>query len=232
MSKHNRLHRSAAAAVKISPTTTPRTSSPRMRLLRYGIYASLVVGAIVLRYWLKGPDLPLPPLEGLDSRLVEQIENARTAIWQAPRKPEKWGQLGMLLAAHSFIDEAVQCFDRAEDLDRRSCRWPYLRSIALERSDPAQALDALRSAAVVAGADDPMPRLLLVERLLEIGEIDEARRHLQFALHEWPSDPRARPRSCSAAVRHRRRRANHRAFAEGRHGPPHPQSGTSASRSG
>jgi tetratricopeptide (TPR) repeat protein len=191
MSKRNRLHRSAAAAVKISPTTSPRSTSPRMRLLRYGIYAALIVGAIALRYWLKGPDVPLPPPEGLDSRLVEQIENARAAIWQAPGKPEKWGQLGMLLAAHSFTNEALQCFDRAEELDPGSWRWPYLRSIALERSDTAQARDALRSAAVVAGADDPMPRLLLAERLLEIGETDEAQRHLQFALHEWPSDPRA-----------------------------------------
>ena len=79
----------------------------------------------------------------------------------------------------------------AEALEPSHWKWPYLRCVAQERGDPPAALEALREAAVLAGDDEPMPRLLLVERLQEIGELDEAEGHVKFALHYWPQHPRA-----------------------------------------
>ena len=180
-----------AAVNTISPP--PPRKSLGKRLLPYaigGIAAILV--AIGVRFWLQGPEIPMPPAESLDSRLTEEIENARAIIWEAPRQPERWGDLGMLLAAHSFPAEAVQCFQRAAQLDSDNWCWPYLRTIALEQTDPAAARDALREAAVVAADLEPLPRLLLVERLLETGELDEAGRHLNAALHYWPDNARAK----------------------------------------
>jgi tetratricopeptide (TPR) repeat protein len=179
---------SVASAPAAAPVKIP---SKRSRLIRYSLYALVIPIALAVRYWLAGPDVPLPALAGLDPALVEDIENARAVVWSSPRQPEKWGQLGMLLAAHSFTAEALQCFERAEVLEPSHWRWPYLRCVAQERGDPSAALDALREAAVLAGDDEPLPRLLLVERLLEIGELDEAERHVQFALHNWPRHPRA-----------------------------------------
>jgi uncharacterized protein HemY len=62
--------------------------------------------------------------------------------------------------------------------------------MALEASDAAAARDALREAAVVAGEEDLLPKLILIERLLELGEFDEAERHLTFVLHYEPQHPR------------------------------------------
>jgi tetratricopeptide (TPR) repeat protein len=124
--------------------------------------------------------------------LAEEIENERVQIWEAPRQPDRWGRMGMLLAAHSFPAEAVQSFDRAAELEPKNWCWPYLRSIALEQSDPAAARDALREAAVVAGDVEPLPRLLLIERLLEAGELDEAQRHLDIAQRHWPDNARTK----------------------------------------
>src|SRR5687767_7522935 len=108
MKKNKRLPRPLAKAIQTS--SEPPIKSPKKRWIRYGVYGLIVLAAVGVRFWLTGPDVPTPPLEGLDSALVEEIENARAEIWESPREPEKWGRLGMLLAAHSYPIEAVQCF--------------------------------------------------------------------------------------------------------------------------
>ncbi|MEX2138439.1 MAG: tetratricopeptide repeat protein [Pirellulales bacterium] len=189
MNKNKRLPRRPAKAIKTSSELPIK--SRKKRWIRYGVYALVVLAAVAVRFWLTGPEVPTPPLTDLDPALVEEIENARAEIWESPREPEKWGRLGMLLAAHSYPIEAVQCFEHAEVLDPASWKWPYLRSIAQEQSDRAASLDALSQAAETAGDDEPFPRLLLVERLMETGERDEAEQHLQIALRHWPEHPRA-----------------------------------------
>jgi tetratricopeptide (TPR) repeat protein len=165
----------------------PASSKPGRRpAIRYALYAAAVVTAIGLHFWLKGPSIPTPPLANLDPLLVEDIENARAAIWQSPTRPESWGRLGMLLVARSYPTEAIACFRKAESLDEQNWKWPYLRSIAEEESDPQAALDALREAAVAAGDDEPLPRLQLADRLMERGQLDEAGEHLAALAHAWP----------------------------------------------
>jgi tetratricopeptide (TPR) repeat protein len=188
MKKHQRARRTAAqSAVKPASSPAPQNKSPRRRWIRYSIFGIVaILIAFGVRMYLEGPDIPMPPTESLDSRLAEEIEYARATVWESPRRPERWGDLGMLLAAHSFPAEAVECFDRAAKLDRENWCWPYLRAIALEQNDPAGALDALSEAAGVAADVEPLPRLLLIERLLENGELDEAGRHLEVALGHWP----------------------------------------------
>ena len=189
MSKHKPLERRRAKTLKDAPSQPP--NPPKSRWLFYGGCVLVLAVGVGVRLWLTGPDTPLPPLDNLDPVLVEEIENARAEIWESPQEPEKWGRLGMLYAAHSFPDEAVQCFERALELDSTRWKWPYLRSIALEQSDRAASLAALGQSAETAGDDEPFPRLLLVERLMELGERDEAERHLQIALRYWPEHPRA-----------------------------------------
>ncbi len=188
MNKHKHAPRRTAKANAAAPGP-PRTVRDRA-WLRYAAYAILVAGAIGLSSWMTGPKVPAPALENLDDALVEEIENARAEIWAAPANAEKWGRLGMLYAAHSFPVEALECFERAEELNASQWKWAYLRAITLEQSDPAAALSALNEAAEAAAGDDELPRMLLVERLIELGERDEAQRHLQVALRHWPEHPR------------------------------------------
>jgi tetratricopeptide (TPR) repeat protein len=191
MKKSKRAAQHAAKA-EIKTQSPPRpTRSMRKQLLLYTVCGGIAIAvAFGVRVWLVGPEIPMPPAESLDNRLAEEIENARAQVWEAPRRPERWGDLGMLLAAHSFPSEAVQCFDRAAKLDSENWCWPYLRSIALEQTDAAASRDALHEAAVVAGELEPLPRLLLIERLLENGELGEAREHLDVALGYWPDNAR------------------------------------------
>jgi tetratricopeptide (TPR) repeat protein len=179
------------AASPVQSSAAAKKPSKRSRIVRYSLYALIIPLALLVRWWLSGPDIPRPDLDGADPKLVEDIDNARAVVWSAPRQPERWGRLGMLLAAHSFTAEAVQCFEKAGSLDPTQWRWAYLRAVALERGEPDAARDALREAADVAGDDEPLPRLLLAERLLEIGDLDEADRHIQIALRHWPRNPRA-----------------------------------------
>jgi len=179
----------AATAREAAPTPAQKQSS-KTRFVRYGLYGLIVLVAIAVRFWIAGPTVPLPELADLDPVLVEEIENARAAIWQTPRRPEAWARMGMLLAAQGFTAEAVECFLKASELDSENWKWPYLRAVTLEGYEPAAAREALREAAVLAGDEDPLPKLVLIERLLEIGEFDEAQRHLQIALRFWPDNPR------------------------------------------
>jgi tetratricopeptide (TPR) repeat protein len=188
-SKHIARQPQSGAVTPSAPAPAP--ASRKRHFVRYAVYALVILAAIGVRYWLAGPSIPLPPLDGLAPALVEEIENARAAIYQSPNRPEKWAAMSLLLAANSYTDEAVACLERAEKLDPVHWKWPYLRAIIQERGDPAASRDALREAAVLAGDDAALPHLLLVERLMEIGEFQEAERHLHIALHHWPDDPRA-----------------------------------------
>jgi tetratricopeptide (TPR) repeat protein len=188
MTEHKNLPRRTAKPVAQTP---PPVASKKRSWIRYGFYATVVAAAIGIRFWLAGPKIPTPSFDGLDPVLVEEIENARAEIWESPQEPEKWGRVGMLYAAHSLADEAVQCFERAGELQPESWKWPYLKSMATEQSDPAASLAALREAADTAGDEEPLPRLLLAERLMEQGELAECERQLQIALTHWPQHPRA-----------------------------------------
>jgi Tfp pilus assembly protein PilF len=180
----------AVSTPRESSAPAPRKRSSKARYVRYAIYGLIVVAGIALRFYLAGPTIPLPELADLDPVLVEEIENARAVIWQSPRRPEAWARMGLLLAAHGFSADSAECFVKAGELDAKVWKWPYLRAVALEGDDPAAARDALREAAVLADDDDPLPKLVLIERLLELGEFEEAERHLKIALRFWPDNPR------------------------------------------
>jgi tetratricopeptide (TPR) repeat protein len=142
--------------------------------------------------WLKSkpPPPPLPDLVGVDPEVAEAIIQARRDVIASPTSARAWGELGMVLRAHDFEDEAMDCFRQAERLDPRDPRWPYLRGLTLVLTDPDSGIPCLERT-VERCRDDPIaPRLRLAEALLEQGRLDEAETHLKQGLLCEPDNRR------------------------------------------
>jgi tetratricopeptide (TPR) repeat protein len=159
---------------------------------RYLLYAVLVVAAIGVRLWFAGPKIPLPDLTDATPELDTAVNAAAARIDEAPSSADAWGNYGMLLAAHQFTAEAVQAYAKANELAPGDWRWPYLKFVALEHTDPPESLAALRESARLGRADDDQPALELAGVLLDSGQPDEAERVLRPIVFggELPNNPR------------------------------------------
>src|SRR5262245_60347227 len=107
----------------------------------------LVAGMLVLaaalchayrHYWLgaRSPKVPRFHLAYSDPLAERAVEDARREVEQNPQNSLAWGRLGMVLYAHGFVSEALQCLRQAEQLDPTSQRWVYLQARLLLPQDP------------------------------------------------------------------------------------------------
>ncbi len=193
--------------------STPRRAAflPLRRLLlslgTLAGMAGLLYGGWVFLHRGEAPDLPEVALENAEPAVAAAIEQARQRVRQEPRSASAWGALGKVLLAHGCGAPAVACFARAEELDGREPRWPYLRAVALACREEGGAVcrprlaahEAAAATACLRRASDrceerapamTAPRLLLAEHLLETGELDEAAQHLEIVAARQPDNPR------------------------------------------
>lgn len=84
--------------------------------------------------------IPLPALEHVDLDVVAAIETARAELASEPASAKAWGRLADRYLVHDFMDEAAQCYARAEELDPESYVWPYRRGWSLIDDRPEEAL--------------------------------------------------------------------------------------------
>ena len=134
--------------------------------------------------------VPAVDLRGADPAVAQAIDAARRAVEAAPRSAPAWGALGEVRLCYDCRPEAETCLARAEALDPREPRWPYLRGVALQAADPGSALPPLRRAADL-GPAPPAVRLRLAEALAQQGESDAAAEQFRAILAPDPDDPRA-----------------------------------------
>jgi tetratricopeptide (TPR) repeat protein len=146
--------------------------------------------ALYLSWPEEAQELPAISAPGLDPEVTAAIETARQQVIANPHSGDAWGELGLVLYAHELFPEAVQCFARAQKLDRRNRRWPYFQGIILTESDPERALICLRRAAELSPSDH-VPQLRLAEALLLRDLLDESERAYQQTLALSPGHPRA-----------------------------------------
>jgi tetratricopeptide (TPR) repeat protein len=170
-----------------SPAAAP---SPRPRHRRRVLLLAallLVVGGGALASCFLAPQPPAVPLDGVDPAVVKAVEAARRNVRLLPWSAAAWGRLGSVLFIHDFNAAADPCFARAERLDPRNPRWPYLRARSLAELDPGAALPVLRRAVALCGDEPVAPRLQLAELLLERGRLDEAEGYF-FQVYERDHD--------------------------------------------
>ena len=121
-------------------TTTANNEPVRRRRSRQWWAGAAILFAVLLTvavvWWMARPTPTPPPpavsLEGLDAGVAQSIADAQRSLQKSPRSAEAWGRLGMVLAAHAFRPQAVQCFTEAERLAPGEPRWPYFRGVMLE----------------------------------------------------------------------------------------------------
>ncbi len=178
----------------------PSPAVPRRRrrralaiLLLVGVLSAAGVG---LAYWLARPaPSALPPtldLAHLDPAVARAVAESRDQVLKSPRSVGAWGNLGMILLGHQLNPEAADCFAQAEQLADKQAQWPYLRAVAVRRTDPETAIFELRRALERGGDEAGVARLRLGELLLEQGRLEEAESEFQTALKANPDDARAR----------------------------------------
>jgi tetratricopeptide (TPR) repeat protein len=137
------------------------------------------------------PEPPAIQADSIDPAVRAAIEKARGQVRQAPRSATAWGQLGMVLATHSFPTEAHTCLAQAERLDPREPRWPYYQGVLLAPAEPDAAIPLLRRAVELFGDGPDAPRLRLAELLYAQGHLDEAGDQFRRLLQHHPDHARA-----------------------------------------
>jgi tetratricopeptide (TPR) repeat protein len=126
---------------------------------------------------------------GADPQVLQAIEESRTAVRKSPHSATAWGRLGKVLLAHNYYPEARACFARAEQLDPREARWPYLRGLSLEEQDMEDRIACFQRAVELNG-ETPALRLQLAVLLLGRDQLDAAEEQFRQLLVREPENPR------------------------------------------
>jgi Flp pilus assembly protein TadD len=178
---------SRRASTHRRPPAEPPRKSLRLRWIA-GLVVLAALGGIV--FWLRGPKLPRPDLAAADQEIVAAIDTAESAVRRQPRSAEAWGELGLVLMAHLYWQEAEECFQASARLDPANWRWPYYQAACQQWYAPNDAVATLQDA-VSREPEAPAPRLLLADLLLARGSLAEARSQLEEVLNENPANARA-----------------------------------------
>ena len=67
----------------------------------------------------------IPNLSELDPGFATAVRDALSVVERDPSSGAAVGALGRLYQAHRYVDQARQCYERAEELDPSSPDWPY-----------------------------------------------------------------------------------------------------------
>jgi len=158
-------------------------------------------GVLVVSLWLSScalasEDLPLPNLPTLTlsdfpAEVRDQVQQAYGAARRRPRDSEAIGTLGMLLDLYDRPDQALVCYERANQLDPRSFEWwYYLASLLAKQGKHAEAARTFRRALRLDPAYLPA-RLKWAESLLDSGEVQESKNVYSDIIDELPGTAEA-----------------------------------------
>ncbi len=137
-------------------------------------------------------EVPLPSFEDVDPDVVRAVQEARAAVEANPESGTTWGELGDRYAAHHFLDEAIRCYARAEELDPKSDFWAYrLGWITFMNGSDAAAVAPLERALEIVGEFYGPAHDAYGQVLLRLGRIDEAAEQFTLASRLDAESPQA-----------------------------------------
>ncbi len=120
--------------------------------------------------------IPLPPqLERLDSRVAERIVSAVEELRAAPLAPERWMHLGMTYEANDLFAPAVECYERAVELEPSAKHWHRKACAEAGRGDWDAAAQAMRRSIELEPGYAPS-HWRLGSYLFDLGQFEEALR--------------------------------------------------------
>ena len=179
---------SRPASASLSLSTRIQALPWWLQLFSCGLVVA--IGSAAWR-WVSAPPIPRPDLAGADPLVVLAIDDAEVRVRMTPESAAAWGDLGLVLYAQSYGQEAVECFRRATALDERTWRWPFFAAAASSHLAPADGV-TLMEKAIQRDPKAVWPRLLRAEWLVTLGRGDEARADYESLLAVSPEHARAR----------------------------------------
>ncbi|MCZ6683257.1 MAG: tetratricopeptide repeat protein, partial [Planctomycetota bacterium] len=129
---------------------------------------------------------PHVAVAGLEPDVLEAIQSAEQGVRDHPESGIAWGWLGMVSHIHGFFREACECYHQAGLLNPESFRWPYLRGLALARTNREQAVAEYRAALRLAPDETPI-HVHIGELMMASGRPDEAAKHFVRATELSPT---------------------------------------------
>lgn len=154
------------------------------------------------------PDLTAvaAPVQAQIRSRFDAVQNS-SAIAPADQRARQYAELGHVLSAATFFDEAVICYRHAELLQPAESAWPYLRGHAsLRKGDREDAASAFERTLTLKPEYLPA-RVWLGDVQLDLGRPDAARATFERALTQQPE-------SASALFGAGRAALERRAYAE------------------
>jgi tetratricopeptide (TPR) repeat protein len=143
-------------------------------------FTTLLLGAFLVACG-SGVQPPEPPADVAEPLVAGRIAAATAAVREALNSADAWGRLGTVYDVHVYFDRALECYDRASELDPDEFRWPYFSGIVLRENDQAAALRAFARAVELKPDYAPLRLYLGFGHFLE-EHIDEAAKHYERAL--------------------------------------------------
>ncbi|MDZ4779482.1 MAG: tetratricopeptide repeat protein, partial [Planctomycetia bacterium] len=134
---------------------------------------------------------PQVDLTDVDAAVVQAIQFAQAAVQTDPNSAQAWGRLGMVLIAHEMDDAAQVAFAQAGACDPRDARWPYLQARAVTLGDAGARIAPLELAVTICGDQPDAPVLTLIESLIAVDRMQEAKSRLEAFLKAHPENARA-----------------------------------------
>lgn len=169
-----------------SKRKVPKVRLPRpSRVWRWWLAGMLLAaggGGVYLVSRSPVPAVPVVDTRGFDSEIAASIAQARQGVQNAPRSPEAWGRMGMVLLAYDIRPQAAECFTQAMRMNQQEPRWPYFLGQAQLAENPAAAAVNFTQAVRLFPERELAPRLALAETLLGLGRSAEAERHYRAIL--------------------------------------------------
>lgn len=131
--------------------------------------------------------LPTPDLSAVEPRVRAAVESQLATTGRELESGSAWGQLGMVLQAHQFDEDAELAYAEAARLASADVRWVYLRAVVVDANDPATAIGLYRQAVELDPNYAPA-RIRLASALEKIGLAAEADEHYREAARLEPDN--------------------------------------------
>lgn len=186
MSDSNRAELQADAAESSTTDLPPMETETvvasgrisRRTLLIISVAALAVVALFFIRGVSRNHTVPVVQVPGLSPVVADLLADARGRVVQNPESGRSWGEYGMCLMQHERPQEALQCFEQAQQHDPHNPAWYYLSGVILEQTDLVRATVQLQKT-VELRKDSMVARLRLASALMTLGEFDRASEQLQ-----------------------------------------------------
>jgi len=126
-------------------------------------------------------EIPLPQMAEVDPDVARAIEQVRAAVVADPESAKAWGALADCYAGHHFIDQAIPCYERAEELNPESHLWSYRLGWMRFVNGTGDPVAPLERALVSLGSYYGPAHEAFAQVLMRQGRADEAAQHFRRA---------------------------------------------------